>query len=101
MFNFENRLNWALQRGVIPERVDVGEDPRYLDPNSPITPFNEVYVKELATAHKVFETPWPATGNEDETTINDALTKVWLGEMTPEQAMTEAAQIIDERHGVA
>ena len=101
MFNFENRLNWALQRGVIPERVDVGEDPRYLDPNSPITPFNEFYVKELATAHNVFETPWPATGNEDETTINDALTKVWLGEMTPEQAMTEAAQIIDERHGVA
>jgi ABC-type glycerol-3-phosphate transport system substrate-binding protein len=100
MFNFENRLKWALQRGVIPERTDVGADPRYLDPNSPITPYNEFYVKEVATAHNVFETPWPDTGNEDGTTIGDALTKVWLGEMTAEAAMTEAAQIIDERHGL-
>jgi multiple sugar transport system substrate-binding protein len=101
MFNFENRLQWALQRGVIPERIDVGEDPRYLDPDSPITPFNEFYVKELATAHNVFETPWPANSTEDETTINDALIMVWLGEKTPEEAMTEAAQLLDERHGVA
>src|SRR5687768_7406012 len=101
MFNFENRLKWALQRGVIPERTDVGADPRYLDPSSPITPFNEFYVKEVATAHNVFETPWPDTGNEDSTTINDALVKVWLGEMTAEAAMIEAAQIIDERHGLA
>lgn len=101
MFNFENRLKWALQRGVIPERTDVGADPRYLDPDNPVTPFNEFFVKEVATAHNVFETPWPDTGNEDSTTIDDALTKVWLGEMTAEQAMTEAAQIIDERHGLA
>ena len=101
MFNFENRLKWALQRGVIPERTDVGADPRYLDPSSPVTPYNEFYVKEVATAHNVFETPWPDTGNEDSNTINDALTKVWLGEMTPEEAMVEAAQIIDERHGLA
>ncbi|HXF60972.1 MAG TPA: sugar ABC transporter substrate-binding protein [Caldilineaceae bacterium] len=101
MFNFENRLKWALQRGVIPERVDVGQDPRYLDPNSPITPFNEFFVKELATAHNVFETPWPASGSEDDTTINDGLVKVWLGEATPEEAMTEAARLIDERHGLA
>ena len=101
MFNFENRLNWALQRGVIPERTDVGADPRYLDPSSPITPFNEFYVKEVAAAHNVFETPWPDTINEDETTIDDGLTKVWLGEMSAEEAMTEAAMIIDERHGLA
>jgi ABC-type glycerol-3-phosphate transport system substrate-binding protein len=101
MFNFENRLAWALQRGVIPERTDVGADPRYLDPNSPITPFNEFYVKELAAAHNVFETPWPATGTEDGTTLDDAITKIWLGEMGVEEALTEAAQIINERHGVA
>jgi ABC-type glycerol-3-phosphate transport system substrate-binding protein len=100
MFSFENRLQWALQRGAIPERVDVGADPRYLDPNSPITPFNEFYVKELATAHNVFETPWPATGSEDEMTVNDGLVKVWLGEATPEEAMAEAARLIDERHGL-
>jgi ABC-type glycerol-3-phosphate transport system substrate-binding protein len=101
MYNFENRLKWALQRGVIPERVDVGADPRYLDPNNPITPFNEFYVKELEHAHNVFETPWPATGGEDEVTVDDALTRVWLGEATAEEAMTEAARIIDERHGLA
>lgn len=101
MFNFENRLKWALQRGVIPERTDVGADPRYLDPNSPVTPFNEFYVKEVATAHNVFETPWPATVTEDETTISDAITKIWLGEMGVEEALTEAAKIMDERHGVA
>ncbi len=101
MFNAENRLAFAKQRGVIPERVDVGADPAYLDPNDPATPYNEFYVKELATAHNVFETPWPATGGEDETTINDALAKIWLGEATVEEAMTEAASLIDGRHGLA
>jgi ABC-type glycerol-3-phosphate transport system substrate-binding protein len=101
MFNFENRLKWALQRGVIPERTDVGADARYLDPNSPITPFNEFYVKELATAHNVFETPWPATGTEDGTDLDNAITKIWLGEATVEEALTEAAQTIDKRHGLA
>lgn len=101
MFNAENRLQFALQRGVIPERVDVGADPAYLDPNDPITPYKEFFVQELATAHNVFETPWPATGSEDETTINDGLTKVWLGEASAEEAMTEAARLIDERHDLA
>lgn len=101
MFNAENRLQFALQRGVIPERVDVGQDPGYVDPNDPLTEFKVFFVKELESAHNVFETPWPATGGEDETTINDALAKIWLGEATVEEAMTEAARIIDERHGLA
>jgi len=101
MFNAENRLAFAKQRGVIPERVDVGQDPAYLDPNDPVAEFNAFFVKELETAHNVFETPWPATGGEDETTINDALAKIWLGEASVEEAMTEAARIIDERHGLA
>ena len=91
MFNFENRLNWALQRGVIPERTDVGEDPRYLDPNSPITPFNKFYVQEVATAHNVFETPWPASITEDDADLNSAIAKIWLGEASVEAALTEAA----------
>jgi len=101
MFNFENRLNWALQRGVIPERTDVGEDPRYLDPNSPITPFNKFYVKEVATAHNVFETPWPASINEDDADLNSAIAKIWLGEASVEAALTEAAASIDKRHGLS
>jgi len=101
MFNAENRLAFAKQRGVIPERVDVGEDPAYLDPNDPVAEFNAFFVKELESAHNVFETPWPATGGEDETTINDAFAKIWLGEATAEEAMIEAARIIDERHGLS
>ena len=101
MFNAENRLQFALQRGVIPERIDVGADPGYLDPSDPLTKFKEFFVKELEAAHNVFATPWPATGGEDETTINDALSKIWLGEASVEEAMTEAARLIDERHGLA
>ncbi len=101
MFSAENRLAFAKQRGVIPERVDVGADPAYLDPNDPVAEFNALFVKELESAHNVFETPWPATGGEDETTINDAFAKIWLGEATAEAAMIEAARIIDERHGLS
>lgn len=101
MFNAENRLAFALQRGVIPERIDVGQDPKYLDPSDPLTRFKEFFVKELATAHNVFETPWPATGGEDETTVNNALARVWLGEASVEEAMTAAAAEIDERHGLS
>jgi ABC-type glycerol-3-phosphate transport system substrate-binding protein len=101
MFNAENRLAFALQRGVIPERIDVGADPGYLDPNDPLTKFKEFFVKELATAHNVFETPWPATGNEDENAINNALAQIWLGEKSVEEALTAAAQETDARHGLA
>lgn len=99
MFNAENRLQFALQRGVIPERIDVGQDPGYLDPNDPLTRYKEFFVKELETAHNVFETPWPATGSEDETAVNNALAEVWLGEKSVEEALTAAAAEIDARHG--
>ncbi|MFN8442979.1 MAG: extracellular solute-binding protein [Caldilineaceae bacterium] len=98
MFNAENRLQFALQRGVIPERIDVGKDPKYVDPNDPLTKFKEFFVKELATAHNVFLTPWPATGSEDNTSINNALARIWLGEASVKDAMTAAAQEIDKRH---
>lgn len=101
MFNFDNRLLWAKQRGVIPERIDVGNDPSYLDPNDPISRFNEFYVKELENAHNVFETPWPASGTEDSNDVINGVAKVLLGEATPEEAMQEVASLIDERHGLA
>jgi ABC-type glycerol-3-phosphate transport system substrate-binding protein len=100
MFNAKNRLAFALQRGVIPERIDVGQDSGYLDPNDPLTKYKEFYVKELATAHNVFETPWPATGSEDENSVNNALAQVWLGEKGVEEALTAAAKEIDARHGL-
>ncbi|HMN28769.1 MAG TPA: hypothetical protein PKE45_11520, partial [Caldilineaceae bacterium] len=73
-------------------------DPKYLDPNDPLTKYKEFFVKELATAHNVFETPWPATGSEDETSVNNALAQIWLGEKSVEEALTAAAAEIDARH---
>lgn len=101
MFNAENRLQFALQRGVIPERIDVGQDPKYLDPSDPLTKFKEFFVKELATAHNVFVTPWPATGSEDGNSITNALAKIWLGEASVQDALTAAAKEIDERHSLS
>ena len=101
MFNAENRLQFALQRGVIPERIDVGQDPKYLDPNDPLTKYKEFYVKELATAHNVFQTPWPATGSEDGTSLNNALARIWLGEVSVAEGLAAAAKEIDERHGLS
>jgi len=101
MFNAENRLQFALQRGVIPERIDVGQDTKYLDPNDPLTKFKEFYVKELATAHNVFLTPWPATGSEDENSRTNALARIWLGEVSVAEGLAAAAKEIDERHGLS
>lgn len=101
MFNAENRLAFALQRGVIPERIDVGKDPKYIDPSDPLTKYKEFFVKELATAHNVFVTPWPATGSEDGTSINNALAKIWLGEASVEDALKAGAAEIDKRHGLS
>ena len=100
MFNKDNRLAFAKQRGVIPERVDVGQDPAYLDPNDPVSKYNAIFVKELQSAHNVFETPWPSTGTADNTDIMNGVAKVFLGEASVEDAMTEAAGLIDDRHGV-
>jgi len=100
MFGAENRLQFALQRGVIPERIDVGQDPKYLDPNDPLTKYKEFYVKELATAHNVFQTPWPATGSEDMNSITNALATIWLGEVSVAEGMAAAAAEIDARHGL-
>jgi ABC-type glycerol-3-phosphate transport system substrate-binding protein len=100
MFNFDNRLAFAKQRGVIPERIDVGADPAYLDPNDPVAKYNAIFVKELENAHNVFETPWPATGNEDDTDVLNGVAKVLLGEASVEEAMAEAAGLIDARHGL-
>ncbi len=100
MFNAENRLAFAKQRGVIPERIDVGQDPAYLDPADPVSKYNAIFVEVLETAHNVFETPWPATGTADDTDVLNGVATVLLGEATVEEAMTAAAAAIDAWHGV-
>ncbi len=56
MFNKENRLLFAKQRGVIPERIDVGTDPAYA-----VSDIEKFFVGQLATAYNAYESPFPNT----------------------------------------
>jgi ABC-type glycerol-3-phosphate transport system substrate-binding protein len=95
MFNAENRLAFAKQRGVIPERIDVGTSPEYA-----VSDVEKFFVKSLETAHNVYGTPWPATfyttGTEAETLVGRAL----AGELTAEEAMTQAAEFTNKTNGL-
>jgi len=96
MFTKENRLAFAKQRGVIPERIDVGQDPAYA-----VSETEKFFVKALETAHNTYETPWPATffttGTEVETLVGRAL----AGELSAEEAMKQAAEFTDKTNGLA
>jgi multiple sugar transport system substrate-binding protein len=94
-FNKQNRLDFALQRGVIPERIDVGEDPAYATDETA-----KFFVGELANAINVYNSPWPKQAQEFD--IRSAeLSKAFLGEQSAEDAMKNAAQQIDQINGVA
>ena len=56
MYSKENRLLFAKQRGVIPERIDVGTDPAYA-----VGDTEKFFVEQLQTARNAYETPFPAT----------------------------------------
>jgi len=96
LFTKENRLAFAKQRGVIPERIDVGQDPAYA-----VSDIEKFFVKALETAHNTYETPWPATfyatGTEVETLVGRAL----AGELSAEEAMKQAAEFTDKTNGLA
>jgi multiple sugar transport system substrate-binding protein len=93
-FNKENRLAFAQQRGVIPERIDVGQDPAFAD-NETV----QFFVEELKTAVNVYAAPYP---NEQQAfSITSAeLAKALLGEQTAQEAMDNAARQINELNGV-
>jgi ABC-type glycerol-3-phosphate transport system substrate-binding protein len=55
MFNHDNRLTFAKQRGVIPERIDVGTDPAYAT-----GPTEKYFVEQLKTAVSAYDSPFPA-----------------------------------------
>jgi len=93
MYNKQNRLDFAKQRGVVPERTDVGTDPKYA-----VTKFDTFFFKQLETAYNVFQTPWPASGTADDKTIQSGLAKALLGEKSVKDAMQEAATVIDKSH---
>jgi multiple sugar transport system substrate-binding protein len=93
-FNKENRLAFAQQRGVIPERIDVGQDPVFAD-NETV----QFFVEQLKDAVNVYAAPYP---NEQQafTIISTELAKALLGEQGAQQAMDNAAQQINELNGV-
>lgn len=96
MFTKENRLLWAKQRGVVPERTDVGTDPQYA-----VSKFEKFFFEEVETAYNVFITPFPGNYSKNSRSIRDGMTKALLGEMPAKEAMEEAAANIDKDNGVA
>jgi ABC-type glycerol-3-phosphate transport system substrate-binding protein len=95
MFNKENRLAFAKQRGVIPERIDVGEDPGYA-----VSDVEKFFVQALATAHNVYETPWPDTFNRTQQEADTLITRALAGELSAEEAMNQAAEFTDKANGL-
>jgi ABC-type glycerol-3-phosphate transport system substrate-binding protein len=94
-FNKENRLAFAQQRGVIPERVDVGADPVYA--NNDVAKF---FVDQLKVSVNVYASPFPH--EEQAFQIRTAeLAKAFLGEKSPKEAMDSAAEQIDTLNEVA
>src|SRR5215212_8593475 len=93
-FNKENRLAFAEQRGVIPERIDVAQDPVFAD-NETV----QFFVEELKSAVNIYAAPYP---NETQAfgIMSAELAKALLGEQTAQEAMDNAAQQINELNGV-
>lgn len=95
MFTKQNRLLWAQQRGVIPERTDVVTDPAWA-----VSKFEKFFGEELKISHNIFRTPFPATLERDLEAVNNGAVQAVLGEKGVEEAMKEAAATIDKSHGL-
>jgi ABC-type glycerol-3-phosphate transport system substrate-binding protein len=93
MYSKQNRLDFAKQRGVVPERADVGTDPTYA-----VTKYDKFFFQQLENSYNVFQTPWPASGTADDKTIQSGVAKALLGEKSVKDAMQEAASTIDKSH---
>jgi len=95
MFGKENRLAFAKQRGVIPERVDVGQDPAYA-----VSDVERFFVGALANAHNVYETPWPRTLVKTCIETENLVGRAAAGELSAEEAMKKAAALTDKLNGL-
>jgi multiple sugar transport system substrate-binding protein len=96
MYSKENRLLWAKQRGVVPEREDVGTDPAYA-----VSKFEKYFFEQVKIAVNVFKSPFPKNQPKNMRTIQEGYTKAWLGEMPVKEAMQAAAAQVDKDNGVA
>ena len=94
MYGKENRLLFAKQRGVIPERIDVGADPAYA-----VSDTEKFFVEQLQTAKNAYETPFPATIFKVYTEAENLVARAVAGEITAEEAMKQAAEFADKTNG--
>ena len=94
MYSKENRLTFAKQRGVIPERIDVGTDPAYA-----VSDTERFFVEQLKTARNAYETPFPATLYKVYTEAENLVGRAVAGEITVEEAMKQAAEFADKTNG--
>jgi multiple sugar transport system substrate-binding protein len=94
MYSKENRLKFAKQRGVIPERIDVGADPAYA-----VGDTEKFFVEQLKTARNAYETPFPATLYKVYTEAENLVGRAVAGEITAEEAMKQAAEFADKTNG--
>jgi multiple sugar transport system substrate-binding protein len=94
MYSKENRLLFAKQRGVIPERIDVGVDPAYA-----VGDTEKFFVEQLATARNAYETPYPETLFKVLREVENLVGKAVAGEITAEEAMKQAAEFTDKTNG--
>ena len=96
LYSRENRLAFARQRGVIPERIDVGRDPAYA-----VTDVEKFFVEALATSHNTYETPWPTTLVKTSIETENLVGRAVAGEISAEEAMTSAARLTDRLNGLS
>ncbi len=96
MFDKPNRLLFAKQRGVVPERIDVGQDPAYAT-----GPNEKLFVQALDTAFNAYTSPFPANLYDNFTIAENAIDKAVVGEAPVEQALKDAASQIDQQNGVS
>jgi multiple sugar transport system substrate-binding protein len=94
MYGKENRLLFAKQRGVIPERIDVGADPAYA-----VGDTEKFFVEQLQTAKNAYETPFPATIYKVYTEAENLVARAVAGEITAAEAMKQAAEFADKTNG--
>jgi len=96
MFSKENRLLFAKQRGVVPEREDVGTDPSYA-----VSKFEKYFFEQVKISVNTYKSPFPKNQPKNMRTIQEGYIKAWLGEATVEEAMKAAAAQVDKDNGVA
>ena len=95
MFTPKNRMDFAKQRGVIPELKVVGQDPAYA-----VSDTEKFMVSMLDYSHNVYETPWPATYYKTFVEVETQIGRAVAGEITAEEAMKSSAEYVDKENGL-